>query len=169
MTPGQSGTPAMSDVPDMSGTSALSVAEAAALLDVNERTVRRYIEKGKLPAQRVLSDRNVAELRIARDDLDNFQGRRFAIQNEPVDSADTLPAALSAQLTAAVIAELRGTREAIECLASVFEQSTAENRALRARIEALEAQVGHAGQPGHPTRPRSLVGQIAAYVARRLS
>lgn len=167
MTPGLSGTPAMSDVPDMSGMSALSVAEAAALLDVNERTVRRYIEKGKLPAQRVLSDRNVAELRIARDELDNFQGRRFAIQNEPVDSADTLSAALSAQLTA-VIAELRGTREAIERLAAVFEQSTAENRALRARIEALEAQAGHAGQPGHPTRPRSLVGQIATYVARRL-
>ncbi len=100
----------MSDTPGVPGTPALSVAEAAALLGVNERTVRRYIEKGKLAADRVLSDRHTVELRISRPALADYLGRRTAVEHEetgsgaPSGGVDTppgtqagMPASLSAR------------------------------------------------------------------------
>jgi excisionase family DNA binding protein len=74
--------PAMSDRSDTSGLPALSVAETAVLLDVNERTVRRYIEKGKLAAERVETDRHTIELRVTGAAIANYQGRCGAVEHE---------------------------------------------------------------------------------------
>ncbi len=74
--------PAMSDRSDTSGLPALSVAETAVLLDVNERTVRRYIEKGKLAAERVETDRHTIELRVTGAAIADYQGRRGAVEHE---------------------------------------------------------------------------------------
>lgn len=54
----------------------LTVFEVAALLKVNQQTVRNWIDAGKLPAVRVGARR----VRILRSDLDKFieQGRVWA-------------------------------------------------------------------------------------------
>jgi len=93
-TPGRSDTSGMSDRSDMSDRSALSAAEAAAVLGVNERTVRRYIEKGKLRADRLETDRHTVELRINQAAIDDYRGRRGAVEHE-MTSMDTSPDSLS--------------------------------------------------------------------------
>jgi len=100
-TPGRSDTSDMSDMSDVSARPALSVAEVAAVLGVNERTVRRYIEKGKLRADRLETDRHTVELRINQAALDDYRGRRGAVEHEahlsdtPPDSLSDRPAPLS--------------------------------------------------------------------------
>jgi len=97
-TPGRSDTSGMSDRSDRP---ALSVAEAAAVLGVNERTVRRYIEKGKLRADRLETERHTVELRIKQAAIDDYRGRRGAVEHEahlsdtPPDSLSDRPAPLS--------------------------------------------------------------------------
>jgi len=95
--------PAMSDRSDTSGLPALSVAETAVLLDVNERTVRRYIEKGKLAAERVETDRHTIELRVTGAAIADYQGRRGAVEHE-AHRVDTL-----ADTVSDVAAPLSGT------------------------------------------------------------
>ncbi len=70
------------DRSDTSGLPALSVAETAVLLAVNERTVRRYIGNGKLAAERVETDRHTIELRVTGAAIADYQGRRSAVEHE---------------------------------------------------------------------------------------
>jgi len=93
-TPGRSDTSDVSDRSDTPDQPALSVAQAAAVLGVNERTVRRYIEKGKLRADRLETDRHTVELRINQAAIDDYRGRRGAVEHETTPM-DTPPGSLS--------------------------------------------------------------------------
>ncbi len=88
----------MSDTSDQSDRPALSVTEAAALLGVNERTVRRYIENGKLRADRLETDRHTIALRISHAALEDYRGRRGAVEHATDRLSDT-PAPLSGPLS----------------------------------------------------------------------
>jgi len=105
-TPGQSDTSDMSDRSDVSDRPALSVTAAAAILGVNERTVRRYIEKGKLRADRLETDRHTVEMRISPAAIADYRGRRGAVEHE-MTPMDTPPGPLSG-LSGGVSAPLSG-------------------------------------------------------------
>ncbi len=92
--PGRSDTSDTSDRSDTPGPPALSVAEAAVVLGVNERTVRRYIEKGKLHAERLETDRHTVEMRINPAAIADYRGRRGAVEHETTPM-DTPPGPLS--------------------------------------------------------------------------
>ena len=93
-TPGRSDMSDVSDRSDTPGRSDMSVAQAAAVLRVNERTVRRYIEKGTLRADRLETDRHTVELRISPAALADYRGRRGAVEHGTT-RADTSPGSLS--------------------------------------------------------------------------
>ena len=93
-TPGRSDTSDMSDRSDTPAPPARSLAQAAAVRGVNERTGRRYIEKGKLRADRLETDRHTVELRINQAAIDDYRGRRGAVEHE-MTSMDTPPDSLS--------------------------------------------------------------------------
>ena len=50
----------------------LGTSEIAELLDVSTRTVRRWIEEGRLPAVNIASQGSRPQYRILRIDLSNF-------------------------------------------------------------------------------------------------
>ncbi len=100
-TPGRSDTSDTSDRSDTPGQPALSVTEAAMVLGVNERTVRRYIEKGKLRAERLETDRHTVEMRISQAAIADYRGRRGAVEHEttPMDTPPGPLSGLSAPLS----------------------------------------------------------------------
>ncbi len=104
--PGRSDTSDTSDRSDTPGQPALSVAEAAVVLGVNERTVRRYIKKGKLRAERLETDRHTIEIRISPAAIADYRGRRGAVEHE-MTPMDTPSGALSG-LSGGVSAPLSG-------------------------------------------------------------
>lgn len=60
----------------------LSIAEAADVIGVNPRTVRRYIKDGKLPVSRV----STQVVRIRRADIDTFLESMMAVEAEPQEA-----------------------------------------------------------------------------------
>jgi excisionase family DNA binding protein len=59
----------------------LSITDVARELGINDRTVRRWIKSGELPATRDI----VGRYRIARTDLEEFRRRRMERFNEEED------------------------------------------------------------------------------------
>lgn len=59
----------------------LSIAEAAAVIGVHPRTLRRYIKDGKLRVSRVSSQ----VVRISRNDIDDFLRANVAANEAPVE------------------------------------------------------------------------------------
>jgi len=151
--------PDQSDMPDqvdrsgMSAVTELSASEAAQVLGVAERSVRRYIARGTLPARRVMSERGVQEYRISRAAVAAFQGRRAALDHEGApepDMPDRMdrvavqdvphPAALALQAAlAGVQAELSAAREEREQLRAE-RAALASHNALLHDLTARQAE-----------------------------
>jgi excisionase family DNA binding protein len=93
---------------DLADSDVLTVTEAAHLLDVSERTARRYAATGKLDAERVTAPDGRPEWRIHRRSIDLLPATAKADRaGGGRRSADTVPATLyreaQAQLSAALI------------------------------------------------------------------
>ena len=132
----------------------LTVAQVAGQLGVSERTVRRRIERGELPASKRSSAQTGVAYFIEAAVLERFKnGETFAPlpENAPSPRGDEENfAALSAQiarLEASFEANLRA--QLSEVLAPLFEsiaQVERENERLRAQVEQLSA-------PASPVSP----------------
>ncbi len=66
----------------------MTTTEAAVRLGVSERTVRRYVERGKLEARLVMTHRG-EEWHIAAADVETFRQQRDAIRSRPIVRDDT--------------------------------------------------------------------------------
>lgn len=125
------GTPIPGDVSEDPGMAALSVSAVSVRLGVSERTVRRYIARGTLPAERVHGDHGL-EYRIRPAAVRDLEGQRAAIVHQPItrppepdtSAALTVPAFA---LVAPLVQELTAAREQLERLAR-------ENGDLRAQL-----------------------------------
>ncbi len=143
---------------DMSAPLPFTTTEAAVRLGVSERTVRRYVERGKLDARLVMTHRG-EEWHIAAADVETFRQQRDAIRarplvvenREPRDGADTatdtrgqgadtrgqpvrtLTPAVVQALVAPLVAE-------IERLATEKGQAEGERDTLRQQLTARESQ-----------------------------
>ncbi len=146
----------MSDASDRSDRPVLSVTEAATLLGVNERTVRRYIEKGKLRADRLETDRHTIELRISHAALDDYRGRRGAVEHEAhtTDRLSDTPAPLSGGMFGGMSGPLSGRPADLPALVgAISDRLDAQYQArladkdalideLRRRADVAECEVG---------------------------
>ncbi len=177
--------PDQSDMPDQvdrSGASAvteLSASEAAQVLGVAERSVRRYIARGTLPARRVMSERGVQEYRISAVDVAAFQGRRAALDHEGVpvpgvpDRMDRVavqdvphPAALALQATlAGVQAELSAAREEREQLRAERTALASHNAILHDLTARQAEELGAARERARQAEERT--AQLERAVRRR--
>lgn len=133
----------MPDQADVTGPSVLtelSASEAAEVLGVAERSVRRYIARGKLPARRVLTDRGVQEYRISRAAVTAFQGQRAALEHDETPAADRMD-------MPAVQDGPQGAVLALQAELASYRQELAAARLERERLEAerehLAAERGH--------------------------
>jgi excisionase family DNA binding protein len=128
----------------MSAASAyLSARDAAARCGVSERTVRRWIVKGRLPA-----DRDGREFRITPEALAPFighaadNGQGAAAESDMAAAPQQQGAALSADVAAGLLHLVdRLQRENLE-LAGRVGYYQAETEQLRTRLAALEAPRG---------------------------
>lgn len=73
---------------DMPAPPTFTTTEAAVRLGVSERTVRRYVERGKLEARLVMTHRG-EEWHIAAADVETFRQQRDAIRSRPIVRDDT--------------------------------------------------------------------------------
>jgi len=170
--------PDQSDMPDqvdrsgMSAVTELSASEAAQVLGVAERSVRRYIARGTLPARRVMSERGVQEYRISAADVAAFQGRRAALDHEGapvpdrVDMPDRVdrvavqdvphPAALALQAAlAGVQAELSAAREEREQLRAERAALAAHNALLHDLTARQAEELGAARERARQAEERA--------------
>jgi excisionase family DNA binding protein len=118
----------------------LSARDAAARCGVSERTVRRWIVKGRLPA-----DRDGREFRIASEALAPFIGHAADNGQDAAASSDMSAASPqhSAALSADVAAELLHLVDKLQQqnleLAGRVGYYQAENEQLRTTLKALQA------------------------------
>jgi len=122
----------------------MTTTEAAVRLGVSERTVRRYVERGKLEARLVMTHRG-EEWHIAAADVDAFLQQRDAIRAHPVVVEDRESAASAA--SADRFADTRGqgadTRgQGVRALTPAVVQALVAP--LVAEIERLATQKGQA-------------------------
>jgi len=75
-------------ITDTSAPPPFTTTEAAVRLGVSERTVRRYVERGKLDARLVMTHRG-EEWHIAAADVETFRQQRDAIRSRPIVRDDT--------------------------------------------------------------------------------
>lgn len=135
------------DRADTGGVSALltlTTTEAAVRLGVSERTVRRYVERGKLEARLVMTHRG-EEWHIAAVDVDAFLQQRDAIRAHPIVVEDRESAASTDG--AASFADARGQGadthgQAVRTLTPAVVQALVAP--LVAEIERLATQKGQA-------------------------
>ncbi len=153
MTDGQDNAdmPVPSDMAGASAVATMSVADTAVRLGLSQRSVRRYIASGKLPATRHYGDHGL-EYRIAADDVRAIAGQRRAIAHQPVtrtpeaDMPDRAPDMAVLTLVAPLVQELTSAREQLERLAR-------ENGELRAQLRILEAGQHESPEPDTPDSP----------------
>jgi excisionase family DNA binding protein len=133
----------------MSGASEVSdmtAAQAAAYLDVSERTVRRYITSGKLTAHRIMGPYG-AEYRIHPSALESMRQRREVIDatSAPTgtDSADGHAGPIvrtTPDLAAALMAHLERLDQERSAYAVALAAKDETIEELRRRAEAAEAE-----------------------------
>jgi len=136
----------------------MTTTEAAVRLGVSERTVRRYVERGKLEARLVMTHRG-EEWHIAAADVETFRQQRDAIRSRPIvaedrENADGTDLAADARgqgadtrgqavrtLTPAVVQALVAPLVAeIERLATEKGQAEGERDILRQQLAERESQ-----------------------------
>jgi len=129
----------------------MTTTEAAVLLGVSERTVRRYVERGKLEARLVMTHRG-EEWHIAAADVETLRQQRDAIRSRPItmddsESPATTDMAADAHgqpvrtLTPAVVQALVAPLVAeIERLATEKGQAEGERDILRQQLAERENQ-----------------------------
>jgi len=86
------------DPTDMAAPPTFTTTEAAVRLGVSERTVRRYVERGKLEARLMMTHRG-EEWHIAAADVETFRQQRDAIRARPLvieDRESPAPADMAA-------------------------------------------------------------------------
>jgi len=139
------------DPPDMAAPPTFTTTEAAVRLGVSERTVRRYVERGKLEARLMMTHRG-EEWHIAAADVETFRQQRDAIRSRPITMDDsespattdmaadahghpvrTLTPAIVQALVAPLVAE-------IERLATEKGQAEGERDILRQQLTERENQ-----------------------------
>jgi len=139
------------DPTDMAAPPTFTTTEAAVRLGVSERTVRRYVERGKLEARLVMTHRG-EEWHIAAADVETFRQQRDAIRSRPITMDDsespattdmaadahghpvrTLTPAIVQALVAPLVAE-------IERLATEKGQAEGERDILRQQLAERENQ-----------------------------
>jgi len=139
------------DPTDMAAPPTFTTTEAAVRLGVSERTVRRYVERGKLEARLVMTHRG-EEWHIAAADVETFRQQRDAIRSRPITMDDsespattdmaadahghpvrTLTPAIVQALVAPLVAE-------IERLATEKGQAEGERDILRQQLTERENQ-----------------------------
>jgi len=104
------------------------VAEIAALLKVNQQTVRNWIDRGELASVRAGARR----VRVRRRDLEAYlQSSRESVRNRRAGDLDEAKAAVQAA-TRAVQASISAGDEASALLAALRELRGAVDRLLRA-------------------------------------
>jgi len=143
---------------DTSAPLPFTTTEAAVRLGVSERTVRRYVERGKLEARLVMTHRG-EEWHIAVADVETFRQQRDAIRSRPIvaevrENADGADMAADARgqgadtrgqavrtLTPAVVQALVAPLVAeIERLATEKGQAEGERDILRQQLAERENQ-----------------------------
>ncbi len=139
------------DPTDMAAPPTFTTTEAAVRLGVSERTVRRYVERGKLEARLVMTHRG-EEWHIAAADVETFRQQRDAIRSRPItmddsESPATTDMAADAHghpvrtLTPAVVQALVAPLVAeIERLATEKGQAEGERDILRQHLAERENQ-----------------------------
>jgi excisionase family DNA binding protein len=139
------------DPTDMAAPPTFTTTEAAVRLGVSERTVRRYVERGKLEARLVMTHRG-EEWHIAAADVETFRQQRDAIRSRPIvmddsESPATTDMAADAHgqpvrtLTPAVVQALVAPLVAeIERLATEKGQAEGERDILRQQLTERENQ-----------------------------
>ncbi len=119
----------------------MTTTEAAVRLGVSERTVRRYVERGKLEARLVMTHRG-EEWHIAAVDVETFRQQRDAIRSRPLIAGDRENAA-GADLAADARGQGADTRgQAVRTLTPAVVQALVAP--LVAEIERLATEKGQA-------------------------
>ncbi len=131
----------------------LTVAQAAADLGLSTRTVRRYLEKGRLAGTKQDVGNGLAEWQIEPDSVRNLkadmatQGRRTGPADRPADKSDATAAEVRAvnqrlaeltQVMAGIVAGYAETQKLLP--AAQAELTEARGEALRLAHERDEAQ-----------------------------
>lgn len=137
------------DVPDYDGTQTggpvrLSIPQAAALLGVNERTIRRRLAKpGKLPKgwTASLSGQKQSVLVLDSRTLNGLSGTAHgpsAVEN-PSDVTARAEVKALAELVAELRVQVAGLEGSLEARGKALEQAQAREAWLQGRVQALEA------------------------------
>lgn len=145
--------PATTPDSDRTASDTVSVTEAATLLDVSERTARRYAATGKLDAERVTGPDGRAEWRIHRRSVDLMPDVSASVRKGAGRSkAETVPLELyreaQAQLSGALLqvgqlTEVRTRLLLAEQTESTLRERLAEQTAL---AECLAAELDAASR-----------------------
>jgi len=149
------------DAADMAAPPQLTTTEAAVRLGVSERTVRRYVERGKIEARLVMTHRG-EEWHIAATDVEILRQQRDAIRARPVimDGAATADMSADARgqggdmrgqavrtLTPAVVQALVTPLVAeIERLATEKGQAEGERDSMRRQLDERADQAQELGR-----------------------
>lgn len=137
------GMPPSGDTTETSGSASWSVSDVAARLDVSDRTVRRYIRDGTLPAARHFG-RHGLEYRVTDVAVTQFEARRQATRDQPVARAAS-PADAAADADPTTTEYLLAALERMDHLAEMLsglhqrvERMTNQSERLLDRVEAVE-------------------------------
>jgi len=151
----------------------LTASEAARLLEVSERTIRRYLHSGRLPARQVYGPRG-REYRILPTDVESLRGQRAALEGREIEATQAngeadrearaggglsvadlalLPAVHA--IVAPLVAEVAALRESNDRLTQAVEEQGARLRALLARVEPPQTTGADTSAPprGEPPAP----------------
>jgi len=129
------------DPTDMAAPPTFTTTEAAVRLGVSERTVRRYVERGKLEARLVMTHRG-EEWHIAAADVETFRQQRDAIRSRPIVMENREPTA-GADMAADTRGQAADTRgQAVRTLTPAVVQALVAP--LVAEIERLATEKGQA-------------------------
>jgi len=140
---GKGAVPDSADMPDRdrrqeADTSTLSAGQAAAVLGVSERSVRRYIASGRLPAARVHGPKGV-EYRIEPADVEALAGRAAALEarSVPVNEGADMDSTVATHASAG----LQTMQAVLEPLARELAAYRAELIASRTERERLQETI----------------------------
>ena len=141
---------------------AMSIADAARVLNISETTARRMVKSGRLEAERVERPQgHVWLVRVPSPASDQVNSRHDLGAVAPADPPGQ--PALAAWMTSVLeplVAELRLSRERIEALADERAQFRAERDAARAELAAVRAPQSPQEAPGAPQPVTPTMGPV---------